>query len=366
MPERLAPFELERWLRRQEKVARFAIGGSGVPQADLAPFVPADVEPLWRTHPDAANQALRDAVAAQWRVSPEEVVPTVGASEADMLVALGLAGPGAHVLVERPAYHALLQPARALGCRVTRVERRAANGFRLDPGEVARAIGPDTRLVCLARPNNPTGAREEDAALAEIAQAAERVGAHVLVDEVFADATEAGARPARAAHPRVISVNSLTKCLGFSPLRVGWAIVADAAAREAIDRAKGVASAANASLNLLLGARILDARPRLLSALRGRRAANVRLAERFAAETKAETTLPGAGTTCVVRLPPGAPEDITFAQRLADERGLVLPPGSFVEMPGWLRLGLVGPTATLEQGLAELRDAWPSATRGRD
>jgi aspartate/methionine/tyrosine aminotransferase len=297
---------------------------------------------LWLGKMDDANRAMREAVARAYRgVDASEVMVTVGASEADMLVALGLAGPGAHVVVERPAYHALLAPAVALGCRVTRVDRGPDFAQR-----VADALTRDTRLVLLANPNNPTGDLLSEAELAALGDAAARVGAWVLVDEVFADATEAGDRPARLAHDRILSVGSLTKCLGYSPLRVGW-VVAHKDAAEALDRAKGLASVGNPILSLALGARILDQRREILRTTRAVRAEGAALVARAGVPAD----LKPHGTTCVVRVPG---DDRAFAERLLSRSGALVAPGSFIETPRRVRVGLLTPAETLREGLAAL------------
>lgn len=347
MSERLVPFELERYLRALEPQARFAIGGSGVPRGDLRPFLPATSDEwarVWSMQMDDANRLVHEAVARAFGVAAEEVMVTVGASEADMLAVLALAGPGAHVVVERPAYHALLAPALALGCRVTRVERGA--GF---VERATNALTHGTKLLLLANPNNPTGDLLTARDLAALGDAAARVGAWVVVDEVFADATDAGDRPARLAHERILSVNSLTKCLGFSPLRVGW-LVAPSGAREALERAKGVASVGNPLLSLVLGARVLDARRELLRATRAARAEGAAMMAR----SKLDAQLHAHGTTCLVRT---EPDDRAFAERLLAARGALVAPGAFIEAPGRVRVGLVTPAATLRAGLAELEAA---------
>lgn len=349
----LPEFTLERWLRAREKGARLAIGGSGVARADIAPYMPADPARAWATHPDDASRMLRESVARQYGFDAREVLPTAGASEADAAAVLGLAGPGAHVVIEKPAYHALVRPALAFGCRVTRVER---NGdFELPVEDVLAAIGRDTRLIVLARPNNPTGAVVPAEAMRAIADAAGRVGAWVLVDEVFADATELPI----VRHERILHVNSVTKCLGFSGLRCGW-VAGAPDALEAIDRAKSHLSVQNALLDLQIAARVLDDRPKLLA---GTRALHTRCAAALKAALSGAAALTGRvpehGTTALLRLPDGA-DDLALANRLAAERGVVAAPGSYVEMPGFVRVGLVGEPESLREGVREL-DAMAAA-----
>jgi aspartate/methionine/tyrosine aminotransferase len=348
---RLAAFDLERWLRAHEPAAKHAIGGSGAPRASLAPFLPGSPEEwgrLWSQPADDATRALREAVASQYAVAAAEVVPTQGASEADFLAALALAGPRAHVVVEEPAYFALLEPARALGCRVTRVPRGPEQAFRLDPGAVERAMSPATRLVCTAQPHNPSGDRGRDAELVEVAEACARRGAWLLCDEVFADAT-GPARPARLLHERILTTNSLTKCLGFGPLHVGW-LVAPPDALESLDRGKAHTTVNNPVLDLALGARVLAQRPRLLEVAAAARAANLPLVEAFAQQHGLRWHRPERGTTCVVRLPDAWRDDAGFARALLKREGTLVAPGSFLELPGWVRLGLLAPPAAMRGG----------------
>lgn len=343
----LQEFALERWLRAQEKRAKFAIGGSGVARGDLAPYLPADMDRAWATHPDDAVRAVKEAVARQYGVQADHVLPTAGASEADAAAILGLAGPGARVVVEKPAYHALLHPALAFGCKVERVERAKDHTLPIDA--LLDAVTRDTKLIVLARPNNPTGDVLSAKDLRALGDAAAEVGARVLVDEVFADATDMGVCAALL-HPRIVSVNSLTKTLGFSHLRVGW-VAGDREAIEAIDRAKAVLSVNNALLDLVIGARVLDDRPKILARTRATRAAcaNV-LSEFLEGSKKLRGRVPEHGTTTVLALPPGV-DDQRFANQLSRENGVVMPPGSYIEMFGHLRVGLVGDPAKLREGL---------------
>ncbi len=350
---RVREFALERYLRAGEARARIAIGGSGVPLADLRPFLPPDADAwaaLWATSADDAARALAEAVARSYGMDADEIVPTAGASEADLAAAVGLAGPGARVVVEHPAYHALLAPAEAIGCRVTRVRRHPPD-FALDADEVIASMGRDARLVALARPHNPSGAVVPDADLERIAEAAVRIDAHVLVDEVFADATALGDRPARRLHDRIVSVGSVTKCLGLGPLRVGW-LVARRDAVEALDRARAVASVVPNVLGQMIAARALDRRRELIEPLRERRRHNAGTLAGFVREQGIAWSAPEHGTTAVVASP--VPDDAAFAQALLDEDGVLVAPGSLVETPGWLRVGLAGDEAALIEGLARL------------
>ena len=103
-------------------------------------------------------------------------------------------------------------------------ERRADEGFRVDPERVAAAVTPRTRLIVVTNLHNPSGVRTPDATLLELAKIAEARGAYLLVDEVYApfdDLPEDGVfrTSARKLGPNVLAVSSLTKCYGLAPRR---------------------------------------------------------------------------------------------------------------------------------------------------
>jgi aspartate/methionine/tyrosine aminotransferase len=60
----------------------------------------------------------------------------------------------------------------------------------------------------------------------------------------------------------------------------------------------------------------------------------------------------GEGTTCMVRCP--VPDDDAFARRLLEKEGVLVAPGSLIEMPGWIRLGLLADPEAMEHALQAL------------
>ncbi|MDE2304219.1 MAG: aminotransferase class V-fold PLP-dependent enzyme, partial [Gammaproteobacteria bacterium] len=130
-------------------------------------------------------EAARAEVAAAVGASPEEVLFTSGATEADNLAIFGLAAHaaarGRHLVTARTEHKAVLDPCRALerqGWRVTYVEPDASG--RVPPDRMAAALRPDTVLVSLMHVNNETGIVQDVAAYAQIC--ARHGGARLHVD----------------------------------------------------------------------------------------------------------------------------------------------------------------------------------------
>ena len=89
------------------------------------------------------------------------------------------------MVIERPGYGPLVDVAHYLGAHVRRIERRFENDFAISLGEMESAISSATRLVVLTNLHNPSGALVPRETLQEIGARAARVGAVVLMDEVY-------------------------------------------------------------------------------------------------------------------------------------------------------------------------------------
>src|SRR4051812_45740673 len=165
---------------------------------------------------DDGYRPLMEAIAARYGVDVDRVTTASGTSGANFLVCGALLEPGDDVLVERPGYDPLLGAARMFGARTIRFDRTFDQGFALDPDRVGRVLTPRTRLIVVTHPHNPTGVAADAAALDAIGRMAERVGAHVLVDEVYLDVTNASAPPAASRADAFITTSSLTKSYGLS------------------------------------------------------------------------------------------------------------------------------------------------------
>ena len=115
-----------------------------------------------------ATAPLREAIAARYDVSPEQVVAADGTSMANMLAMAALVAPGDEVLIEHPAYEPMLAAASFLDASIARFKRRPEDGFRLDPATLDAAITAATRLVVLTNLHNPSGVLAGDGELAAV------------------------------------------------------------------------------------------------------------------------------------------------------------------------------------------------------
>ena len=203
--------------------ARFNLAVSGVMDYPLAelPVRISDLE-IGGTGP-YGYKPLLERLAAKAGVPEEYVVSTMGTSMANYIALTALVHPGDAVLVERPTYDPLLTILDHIGARVSRFDRRPEKGFRLGLGELERKLTPETRLVVLCNLHNPSGALTDETTMRQVGEMAAKVGARVLVDEVYLDTLfDQPWRSAFHLGPNFVATSSLTKAYGLSGIRCGW------------------------------------------------------------------------------------------------------------------------------------------------
>ena len=174
----------------------------------------------------AGAPELRAAVAAIYETTePDDVVVVAAAEEGIFAAYHALLEPGDHVVVETPCYESALQVALSAGAEVTEWRRSAADGWAHDLDALERALRPETRLVYVNTPHNPTGTSMPRDVLDRVVELCAERGAWLFCDEVYrelehdpadrlpaaCDLYERRSRSARCRRP--------TACPG---LRLGW------------------------------------------------------------------------------------------------------------------------------------------------
>ena len=177
---------------------------------------------------------LRTAIADRHGVRPDQVVITVGGMHAIFLLAYLVADHGGQVVTTAPLFPLARNCYESVGADVRVIPLTFDDGYRLSAEDVRAHLTPDTKLVSLATPQNPSGVALEPAAvLEEIAAAMAEIcpDAYLMVDETYRTAAYGDDPIAETAvhlGPKVVSVASLSKCHGAAGLRIGWLISTDA------------------------------------------------------------------------------------------------------------------------------------------
>lgn len=299
---------------------------------------------------------LLAAIAGKEKVAADCVVETLGTSMANYVAMAALIEPGDDVIIEHPTYELLLSTAQYLGASVRRFPRRFENKFLIDVDELQQTLTSKTKLIVITNLHNPSSAFTDEDTLRQIGELAARVGAKVLVDEVYLDA--AFSKKLQSAFhlgTQFVTTDSLTKVYGVSGLRCGWVLAEPTLARKMwrlIDLHYGthVSVAEQLSVAVFSQLEMIARRSELLLNT------NSGLMNSFLTSRPDLQSIPHEqGLIAFPKLYAGDVDRLCRELREKYETSIV--PGKFFEMPQHLRIGLGCGTTTLKHGLASLAHA---------
>ena len=218
--------------------------GVGEPDFDTPPaIVEAAIASLraGRTHytSNYGTPELRTAIAAKIeersgvRYDPAtEIIVTIGASEAVDVAVRGTIGPGDKIVLPEPSYVAYLPSIVFAGGTAIPVATRAADGWRLDPAAVERAVAGGAKrggakALFLGYPANPTGATLDEESRVALAKIAVENDLLVISDEIYDRLVYEGpAHRAISAYPgmkeRTILIGGFSKSYAMTGWRIGY------------------------------------------------------------------------------------------------------------------------------------------------
>lgn len=340
--------------------SRFNLATSGIMNYPLAEL-PVNLDDLEISGPSSYGYApLQERLAKKTGAPSECIVASIGTAMANFIALGVLIQRGDEVLIEQPTYPYLLNIASWLGAKIRRFERAADNGFRLNLDDLEKQIRPATKLIVLANLHNPSCALIEEEVMRQVGAMARRAGARILVDEVYLEMLFD--QPWRSAFhfgENFIVTSSLTKAYGLSGLRCGWVLTQPDLARrmwDFVDLTYGIPAHSAELLSVIA----LDHLPRIAERARALLERNRPLLNSFlAAQSNHLDVEPSRfGTTVAPRLRNGSVDH--FCARLRKEFETTVVPGHYFETPQHFRLGIGGPTDTLEQGLERISAALES------
>jgi capreomycidine synthase len=362
----VVPAHLEYWMRAYYFDTEIDLSSSGVQN-----FSFGELRQLFNITPDDLDRIvlhdsrtlgdpeLRRAISNRWaNGNAERVMATNGSSEANYLVMHSLLEPGDEVVVLDPSYQQLYSIAKTIGCKLKQWRLRFENSFRPDLSEARRLIGPQTRMIVVNFPHNPTGASLTPAEMDELIELAAGAGAYLVWDAAFAEVsydspvlTDPGGR-----YDRSITLGTLSKAYGLPGLRVGWCL----AAPDVLDRlvrlrdyttlhlsplVEYVATRAIQNGDLLLKPRLAQARHNLQLLLSW-----VDRHSEFVSMVR-----PQGGVCVFVRLHDVADVE-DFCRQLAHEYSVLLIPGTSFGYANHVRLGFGCSTTELTEALSRLSE----------
>jgi aspartate/methionine/tyrosine aminotransferase len=338
-------FELEHYLAAREFSAPFNLCSSDLESFSMREIVElADTEcaALWDqlrlsyTEPRGLPQ-LRAEISKEYALTMDEVLCFAGAEEGIYCMAQALLTPGDHAIVVTPCYQSL-EALPASVCPVTSVPLRYEEQWQLDIQAVEQAVRPNTKLLVINFPHNPTGALLTCKQQQDLIELARSHDLWIFSDEVYrfleSDAADR-LPPIASAYEKGLSLGVMSKAYGLAGLRVGWIACQDRELLEKLSEIKHYLSICNSAPSEVLALIALRTSDTLLTRNQELMQSNLLLLDHFFEEYAEwfEWVRPKGG--CIgFPLFKGNDSIDLFADRLLQEEGVLILPGSVYGLSG--------------------------------
>jgi aspartate/methionine/tyrosine aminotransferase len=229
----LAPFRIEHYYGKYEFSAEIMMSSSDAQSRtvgeilDLEPGSRERFEAQWLGYTEAPGAPyLRLTIAGIYQtIAPDDVQVLASAEEGIFVLYHALAGAGDHIIVEAPCYESAIHIARSTGADVSLWQRRFDDGWAHDMQALEALLRPNTRLIYINTPHNPTGLLMPRPVLDQVLALARARGIVVLCDEVYRELEHDPAATLPAAcdlYEDAVSLGSVSKSYGLPGLRLGW------------------------------------------------------------------------------------------------------------------------------------------------
>ena len=342
----LPDFRLETHFSRWEFTAKYNMAASdaqSLPLAELLALAGESERAAWENLTLGYTEtwgapALRRAIARTYdAIEADHVLCFAGAEEGLYCAMLALLGPDDHAIVTVPNYQSMETLPRSICGEVSGWRLRAENGWQPDPDELRALLRPNTKLVAVNFPNNPTGAIADASTFRALAELCDERGIHLFSDEVYRGLErDASHRLPQAADliDQGVSLNVMSKAYGLPGLRIGWIATRDRALLSRMERMKHYLSICNAGTSEVLACIALGASGTLLARNLELCRNNLRALGDFFAERPDlyAWEAPRGGCVGFARYL-GADGVEAHCRRLVEEAGVLLLPASLFESP---------------------------------
>jgi histidinol-phosphate aminotransferase len=209
---------------------------TGIPEEEIlrfdlntVPFRPEEVLTVFseklsnlpvNEYPDPSYRELREALSEYLKISPENIMVTVGADEALDIMAKTFIDPGTLALISTPTYSMYRITVEALGGKTVGVLRKPDFSDDVE-ALIEQSQRPEVRMVFLCSPNNPTGnvTPPQDAV-----KLLENVDCAVMVDEAYTEFSGTSLVNLAEKHENLVVVRTFSKAFAMAGVRIGYLV----------------------------------------------------------------------------------------------------------------------------------------------
>lgn len=295
----------------------------------------------------------------------ENIVPTHGASGANHHVFYSLISPGDRVVSIMPTYQQLYSIPESYGADVQILHLSKENNYLPDLEKLRRLVTPETKMICINNPNNPTGALMSEQLLREIVEIARSADAWILCDEVYRHLSqEDGWCPSIVdLYEKGISVSSMSKVFSLAGLRLGWIATHDMSVVKSCLSHRDYNLVSCGVFDEMLAAAALKHSDKLLERSRKIVRENLQILDDWvSSEPHVSYVKPEAGTTALVYYDLDI-SSYEFCEEMYKKTGAFVTPGDCFEVPHSMRIGYAYGKQDLIDGLKAISEYIAMKTR---
>lgn len=306
------------------------------------------------------NPAFLEGICSLYEtVRPEHVIPTHGAAGANHLVLTTLVEPGDHVVSIMPTYQQLYSIPEMCGAQMSLLHLEKEDHYHVDPAKLDALCTPETKVICINNPDNPTGALLSREELQVIVDIAAKNDAWLVCDEVYrllVQDDDAFTTSPIDLYDKAVVVSSMSKVWSLAGIRLGWCITKSEELRHELLSHRDYDLISCGMFDEAVAAYALAHADKILA--RSRRIVRQNLAavqEWVDSEPHLSFVRPEAGTTCLVYYDYDI-DSYDFCVRMMQTEGALVTPGDAFEEPHSMRLGYAysDNVDDLKEGLAAI------------
>ena len=363
---KIRDFGVEMWMNAYENNCTYNLAETCVKSLTIKELISlsGDPEKVWddiynmqMTYGDIeGSRKLKEGLTKLYKnQKPENITLTHGAIGANDLVINAIVEPHDRVISVLPTYQQLYSIPESLGADVKICQLKPENQFLPDLKELRSYVNERTTLICINNPNNPTGALMDEAMLKKIVEIAESCGAWILCDEAYRGLNHEGESYSVAMadlYEKGVSVGTFSKTFSLAGLRMGW-VCANKQFIERINRRRDYNTISCGKIDDYLASLAIQNQNKIVERNIKIVKDNAEVLDKWVnSEPHISYIKPKAGTTAFLKYDMNL-KSVALCLKLLEETGVMLLPGSAMDMEGYLRIGycFAKDTSKLQEGL---------------
>ena len=302
---------------------------------------------------------LRQTIANLYKDrTSDEVIVTNGSAEANFLMTMSVLEPGDELIVVVPNYLQIAGWAKAIGVKVIEAPLIQSLGWLPDLDALDKQITPNTKMLTICHPNNPTGSTLPVEQIHKLVDFAKKHDIYLHADEVYKGAEFDGKELPSFAdlYHKVIVTCGLSKAMAMPGLRLGW-LVGPAKDIYRTWQSKDYTSITTSSVSEYVANIVLqpDMRKQVLQRSKTLLLENLAITQQWVNDNQDWVSFvpPKAGGMAFIKYELDV-NSTTLAHEFREHLSVFVLPGDVYGMDGYFRVGIGAPAAHLEEGLKRI------------